>query len=60
MVIKYLFLMSEIRGTLNDWKIGGKNVEVINKPYFELIDDMKPIIEAQRKMGIGPNRCAVR
>jgi len=31
-------------GDFDDWKIEGENVEVINKPYFELIDDIEPIM----------------
>lgn len=27
----------------DDWKIEGENVEVINKPYFELIDGIEPV-----------------
>lgn len=29
----------------NDWRIEGKNVEVINKPYFELLEGIDPITD---------------
>ncbi len=29
----------------NDWKIEGKNIEVINKPYFDLMDGVDEIID---------------
>lgn len=29
----------------NDWRIEGKNVEVMNKPYFELLEGVDPIIK---------------
>ncbi|HET7616499.1 MAG TPA: MBL fold metallo-hydrolase [Bacillales bacterium] len=29
----------------NDWRIEGPNVEVINKPYFELLDGIDPIAD---------------
>lgn len=29
----------------NDWKIEGSNVEIINKPYFELLEGVDPIID---------------
>lgn len=27
----------------NDWKIEGKNITIINKPYFELLDGIDPV-----------------
>lgn len=27
----------------NDWRIEGKNIEIINKPYFELLEGIDPI-----------------
>lgn len=29
----------------NDWKIEGENFEYVNKPYFELIDGIEPIVD---------------
>src|SRR5690625_7682820 len=29
----------------NDWKIEGKNIEVIKKPYFDLMDGVDEIID---------------
>ncbi|WLR52020.1 MBL fold metallo-hydrolase [Bacillus tianshenii] len=36
----------DVRNTddFDDWKIEGQNVEVINKPYFDLLDGVDPII----------------
>ncbi|MDE5413486.1 MBL fold metallo-hydrolase [Alkalihalobacterium chitinilyticum] len=32
-------------GDFDDWKVEGKNVEVINKPYFDLIESVDPIMD---------------
>lgn len=41
-----LFIL-DVRNTddFDDWKIEGKNVEVLNKPYFELMEGIDPIIQ---------------
>ncbi|ARK30670.1 MBL fold metallo-hydrolase [Halalkalibacter krulwichiae] len=32
-------------GDFDDWKIEGENVHIINKPYFDLIDSLDPIMD---------------
>ncbi|MFB4163938.1 MBL fold metallo-hydrolase [Alteribacillus sp. JSM 102045] len=40
-------LILDVRNTdeFDEWKIEGKNIEVINEPYFNLLDDIEPVVD---------------
>lgn len=43
---EHLFIIdARNTGDFDDWRIEGKNVEVINVPYFELIEGVEPIVD---------------
>src|SRR5699024_9989592 len=44
-------LILDVRNTdaFDDWKIEGKNVEVINEPYFNLLDGIDPVVDKLEK-----------
>ncbi|WP_425442095.1 MBL fold metallo-hydrolase [Sediminibacillus massiliensis] len=44
-------LILDVRNTdeFNNWKIEGKKVELVNEPYFNLLDGMEPIVDKLEK-----------